>query len=325
MTTLYLHVGPPKTATTSLQAFLASAEDQLLVDGVLYPRKGRLQAGVSYRVLNQRNEPMLLTGPDIAQHLLPWTLLNLVEGLTPEPCWNRVLDEIRSTGPEAVILSSEVFSWLPDDGVRRVGQLLRDFAVEVVIYFRDELDWQLSRYKQNVKTGMYYRPFRSFIREDHLRFISYERLIRRYADVFGPKNVRLRSFEKMRRQTAFGADFIRMLGKDPAKYVKPGRRTRRKNTSPPDDAINMIRWLNSVQHHLGPPFSAGFFQRSRQGVLQNRGTYKILRRIGKPAFDRPTARREDARFLRDLTRPWLQEILDRYMAPDDRAFHVVNH
>ncbi|HLC40467.1 MAG TPA: hypothetical protein VJO34_02425 [Methylomirabilota bacterium] len=294
-------------------------------DGVLYPSKGRLEGGVSYRVI-ERGGPVLMTGPDIAHHLLALTLRDLVEGLSAECCWTDVLDEMKSLKPEAVILSSEYFSWLPEECVRRVRLLLREYSVKVVIYFRDELDWQLSRYKQNVKTGSYHRPFRKFIREEYLRYISYERLIQRYADAFGPENIRLRSFEKLRRQSAFEKDFIEILGKDPTRYLGTVREVDKRNVSPPDEVINMIRWLNSVQYHLGNSrFSAGFFRRARQSVFRGGRAYRILRRIAKPVCGRPTVRQQDVRFLQDLNRQWLPDVLDRYLSPDERAFYDINY
>ncbi len=38
MATVYLHIGAPKTATSNLQAILARHQDELLAQGVLYPR-----------------------------------------------------------------------------------------------------------------------------------------------------------------------------------------------------------------------------------------------------------------------------------------------
>ncbi len=37
MTTVYLHIGIPKTGTTSIQSFLFNNRDQLLEAGILYP------------------------------------------------------------------------------------------------------------------------------------------------------------------------------------------------------------------------------------------------------------------------------------------------
>jgi len=83
---LILHIGPPKTGTTSIQKFLSAAQEDLLSDGILYPANGRLQAGMVYTIW-RRGHFRTRKGPSIEHHLLPWSLTEAVQGISADACW----------------------------------------------------------------------------------------------------------------------------------------------------------------------------------------------------------------------------------------------
>lgn len=145
---IILHIGPPKTGSTSIQSFLDSARQELLNDGVLYPSKGRLEAGVTCRLkLYGRDAKSRRitskTGPDTAHHLLSWTLAGIAQNIAADRCWTDVLTEIESIKPETVIISSEDFAWLSEGQIQKLKVMLNDYSVNILIYFRNPFYWLL--------------------------------------------------------------------------------------------------------------------------------------------------------------------------------------
>ena len=117
---IILHIGPPKTGSTSIQSFLNSAQQELLTDGILYPSKGRSEAGVTYHIkIHERDAKSRrfasTKGPDFAHHLLAWTLAGTVRDISADRCWAQVLSEIESLNPKTAIISSEYFAWLSEE------------------------------------------------------------------------------------------------------------------------------------------------------------------------------------------------------------------
>lgn len=323
---LILHIGPPKTGSTVIQSFLNSAQKELLNDGILYPSKGRLEADVTCHLrLPQRfvrgTRFISKTGPDFAHHLLEWTLAGIAQNISAERCWSDILDEIESIKPETAIISSELFAWLPEEQLQKVKLLLKNYSVSVLIFFRNPLKWQLSRYNQMVKKGNYRRSFRAFFREPSSQFISYERLTKRYANIFGQKNVELRLFDKITHHDTLEHDLIHMLGIDVMKYEKYTSHEN-KNVSLAPDITNMLRYLNSFQHYFAPrSIHSTRIRKLRKKIIRKRKEYEMFNNYGKPLFGRPVCSKKDLRIYERMTERWLPDFLRQYLQPEDWVYY----
>ena len=330
---IILHIGPPKTGSTSIQSFLNSAHSELLTDGVLYPSKGRSEAGVTYQIrLNERdnrnNRYKTKTGPDYAHHLLAWALARTVKNVTVDSCWSEVIKEIESLNPKTVVISSEYFAWLTEEQLQELQVILKDYSVIISIYFRNPFNWLLSRYNQIVKKGRYHRSFRAFMREDSFRYISYEHLLKRYVNIFGHENIDLKLFDKIKQQGTLENDLIHTLDINASKYEKYIQ-SEKQNISLASDITNMLRCINFVQHNFMPQsIHSERFKRARNRVIKKRKAYKKLNKFGKPFFNRPIYNKKDLRIYSTITEAWLPEFLSRYLSPEDwhyfksRAFNL---
>lgn len=129
---LVLHVGAPKTATSSIQSCLASARDQLAEHGILYP-------GPDVNHVSQFLAPMNFPGPKYMEQEAP-------------ALWHRLKSEV-DAHPGTVVLSSEIVC---SADVSLGKRLLAELAVpdtEVVLTLRS-LDHQLpSTWQEYVKAG----------------------------------------------------------------------------------------------------------------------------------------------------------------------------
>ena len=102
MATVYIHIGAPKTATSTLQSVFSDNYGKLLKNGVLYPKHFRHGS---------------------AHHLLVCDLIEKYQGIRmpdiwygPRPrgeAWSSLKAEIDQHGSavDSVILSSELFFW----------------------------------------------------------------------------------------------------------------------------------------------------------------------------------------------------------------------
>ena len=140
MRRLVVHVGPPKTATTSIQNGLFANGDVLARYGVYLPRTGRLE----------------LAPKSVAHHHLAWELMGSPRFSGDIGGWDALAAEIAGVDAETVLVSSELLSpgTLFPGGIGDALQerlLTFDRAVTVVCAVRDQLSSMNSAYGQEVK------------------------------------------------------------------------------------------------------------------------------------------------------------------------------
>lgn len=134
---LILHVGTPKTGTTSLQKYLEKKQSKLRRKGILYPKN----------ILN-------ITNPSAPRH--HWFEKNLLSTHVDfflENFKNIVTQVDEST--HTIVLSSEgIYSqwWsFPDESIELLRVLNELFQVEVWVWFREPCEFVESFYKQCIR------------------------------------------------------------------------------------------------------------------------------------------------------------------------------
>jgi hypothetical protein len=134
MPEVHLHVGLPKTGTSTIQAALDARVDALTAAGVLYPGgRHRAHRLAAYDLLGQR-----VRGDDA----------DVVPG-----AFQRLADEVRAYGGPRVLISDEELGLARPRHVRRVVRALGRDRVHVVIGVRDMARTVVSAWQQNVMTG----------------------------------------------------------------------------------------------------------------------------------------------------------------------------
>jgi hypothetical protein len=295
-----LHIGMPKTGTTTIQALLASMDEALLTAGVLYPKAGRPEA-----------EP--------GHHVLSWAFTKR-HGPADESCWRDMLEEVRSTDPGVVVLSSEDLSFCSTEQVRAIREYLGGSSVEVVIYLRNPLSFLVSAYKQNVKGGKCDVSFRAFLEERVYR-CDYGRILAPWEDVFGREAMRLRIYDKVLQAPGIEEDIIDIIGLAP-EWLRDHRTRRRwANVSPPDDAIRLLKELNVLNRRLAAVSPAStMINRARRSVITQKRFGRALVACARPFTNRPLYREEDVEWLREAIRERTAAFLDTYIPREDRPF-----
>ncbi|GAA1479226.1 hypothetical protein GCM10009623_36720 [Nocardioides aestuarii] len=134
MVDVHLHVGLPKTGTTSIQAALDSHADALADAGVLYPGgRHRAHRLAAYDLLGQR-----VKGDDAGR----------VAG-----AFNQLVEEVAPYEGRSVVVSEEELGLARPRHVRRVVRSLAGHRVHVVVGLRDLGRTVVSAWQQDVVTG----------------------------------------------------------------------------------------------------------------------------------------------------------------------------
>jgi hypothetical protein len=173
---LTLHVGLPKTATTTIQHVLDRVKPELAAQGVLYPGSTKSQLE-----LVQRSQFPARKGQS--------GLGSLDEAM------GRVASEIRAVRPGHVVLSCERMALATMGSVARMQQAIATCLPEVdeiavLAYVRDPIGWATSFCQQRLKQG----TARLAEFEADPWPISFEEMLAKFVDRYGREAVALRYF-----------------------------------------------------------------------------------------------------------------------------------
>ena len=141
---LFLHLGPPKTGTTSLQKVFAEGNDQLASENIFF-------------FLNPAGEP--------GHHWLKEEVLRAVSagskqfGLR-EPTIDELIRQFRDSGRNQLLISTETLVTDPRNPARRLVKELRPSETRMIFALRAPSKWVSSVQAQRVYSG--FEPSRAF-------------------------------------------------------------------------------------------------------------------------------------------------------------------
>ena len=173
-----VHIGPPKTGTTALQAAFHLCRDRVERQGVHYASHGR------------HAMTAVLAGIDQPS---PWS-----SDRRPPPRWNwsRLLGDIRGSKAARVILSSEFFADATPDAIRRVVDELDPARIQIVVTLRPLariIPSQWQQFVQNQLTVSFdewldvqLNQPRGTLTPTFWRRHRHDELVARWTDVVGP-------------------------------------------------------------------------------------------------------------------------------------------
>jgi len=176
-----LHIGPPKTGTTSIQAAFDRAREAVLKQGVRYAGRKRHSREA---VLAATGSPSLV-GAELASGRREWAA---------------IVREVRAAGEERVLFSSERLAHADSDHIRAIVEQLDPQRVHVVTTLRPLSKILPAQWQQAVQSGLV-EPFDAWLRatleisRDNPRSFwqrhDHARLVERWGGVVGPDRVRV--------------------------------------------------------------------------------------------------------------------------------------
>lgn len=194
--TIYLHIGTPKTGTTSIQGYLANNTKKLRADGYLVPATSRHNHNANHIYLANYalNDDRSLQLRSICNTNTPNEILAFREQF-----YERLRDEISAYQGDYVILSNEhCYRCLNSkEETMRLKHLLEGLAdqLEIIIYLREQSDMLCSQYSTNLKNNG--RKSISDIEQfSEMNFLNYNQYMKVCEEVFGIENVNLKIYDK---------------------------------------------------------------------------------------------------------------------------------
>lgn len=291
---IIIHIGPPKTGSTSIQDMLNSNQCQLAQQGFLYPLSGRVsEAG--YYMVNRFDRRVKYRSPLNSHRVLAWSLDDRVEGLNADSVWQSLIEEIEASTTHTIILSAEAFAQLSKEKIYRIANYLKAYKVQIVAYKRDYLSHALSMYTQNVKRGRVYSSFGKFIRVREERLFDLPQIVSNWSEAFGKECFHIKNFDTIKKQ-GLTLDFLIYMGLSAEESASISSNTGKKNPSPSPSKIRLIRFVNGVEKLLGVPvLPRSWFERIRKSIMRSDLADQLSFALGHPLYTK-----SDEAFLRNL-------------------------
>jgi hypothetical protein len=222
----YIHIGVPKTATTTIQSFFTMQRDALLQRGVLYPKSIANSDGHSelHRALSVALEP------DSA----PW-LDGLRKHMENRNVIASLLEEVARTEAKTVVLSAESLAFMRRPETLR--RALSPHSARILVYLRRQDNFLASFYNQLIKSRLYTATFEEFLQQHAnnaidlrefctpLPMCDYERLLKLWADAFGSENILAGVYEDYDLPAGLLCDFAAKTRIDISGLAMPGADT----------------------------------------------------------------------------------------------------
>ena len=183
---LIIHPGFHKSGTTALQESFALNRALLRELGILYPHIGTKAHHRVAWALTQR----------------PWGWNKRGGERTPEKYWNQMVGRINSAKEETVILSSEFFSEIDGEKIRKIRSDIKERDIQILFTLRPLAKLLPSSYQQYLKYGITVKyedwlhaildkPGESKVSPTFWKRHSHGKVVARWVDIFGKSNVTL--------------------------------------------------------------------------------------------------------------------------------------
>ena len=211
--TVYLHVGSPKTGTTTLQNFLPDNKEILEKHGMTYPDFGFRYEGVGVR----RNGHFLITTrhrDEQGRRILTKEKEDYETGL-------QKLKELSARFPRIILSDEGLWKQSLVDRKNFWETLKNDLDgmgmdMKIIVYFRRQDDFMQSHYAQKIKEGASY-SFQEYLDKPFCAEypLDYYAYLNMFKKIVGEENLIVRVFEKgqfLGEEHTIQSDFLQIFG-----------------------------------------------------------------------------------------------------------------
>lgn len=224
---LYIHIGYPKTGTSSIQAELVKHRETL--------------KDMGYRVLPEHSK---------GKGLLPSPALMRYESAEPRRfivipnSVKRFVKSVDKIDAPNIIISTENFSHLQKADIRKLRKHIPQHIHPIIVVYLRRQDQQIqSWWAQHVKHMMTSRSFESYVEYqlDNERYkLDYDMALSWWEDVFGIENMRVRVFNRVIKEKDLFHDFLEACDiQDTGAFVTNNQR----NPSPSLKSLTVLRQI----------------------------------------------------------------------------------
>ncbi|MGK7954727.1 MAG: hypothetical protein AB4063_05635 [Crocosphaera sp.] len=291
---IILHIGPPKTGSTSIQTLLSNNQHRLASKGLLYPLTGRSDEQKHDVAINSQIR-VKIGGRLVSHELLAWSLMGRIENFDEEYYWNKLLLEINESSAHTIILSAEQFAHFSKPNIERVAEFLKTYQVQIVTYKRDLLLHALSAYTQSVKQGRSFGSFRKFIEGNAEGIFSFSQKVSIWENIFGKNNLVIKSFDQFKEKQELELDFLKLISVNSESIISKIKiEEKGKNKSPSPSVVRLLCLVNRIDKLSG---NRADFQPFLRKLRQKIQTVSINHNLTLPILEYPLWTKEDQEFL----------------------------
>ena len=230
--TLYIHIGQPKTATTSIQSFLGLNRELLLNKYDLYfpqAEEGNDRHEIEFLFAHYRYDPSIKEQKKKASKMR-----------------KKLLETVQQSPAARVLLSAELL-YYSRKNMGKIKKVFADYNVKIILYLR-RIDhhinsWYKNKFKEN-RWGFWQDGAQAFYDYYQINYVKRRsNLMNELVTQFGQDNIMIRPYEKEQNQPNIFADFLSLLDIELTKdFVLP----KRKNSSFSNEVIELIRKIQCI-------------------------------------------------------------------------------
>ncbi len=189
--TAYIHIGTPKTGTTSIQTFMSTNYENLLKKKFVY--------SMSIRERQQHWDLVRLTNI----HCLK--VKNEQQKLFYQEKIEKLKQEIKENKDRIFIFSTEGLTWLLNltniEPVKALNDLLHNLGfndIKIILYLRNQADLMVSMSSQEIKDchNFYVASALPFQYPRTSNMFDFKNIISKYVEVFNKENLIVKLFDK---------------------------------------------------------------------------------------------------------------------------------
>ena len=175
MLELFLHPGPGKTGSSSIQNAMTRQETALLEDGILIPKIYRSVSG-DFHQFSELIKSVSSNGKKASDLL--------------ETAVKSIYQETENSGAKKIVISSDFLTNLSSKETSLVNKLFaaNKINVKVVIYKRNLYKLAVSTLQQQIQNGKHINNFYAY------RPFTYFNMMKAYGDAFGHENIIVRDY-----------------------------------------------------------------------------------------------------------------------------------
>ncbi len=240
--TLYIHIGTPKTGTTALQSFLAKNRKVLKAHGAVFPDFGLIYKGVA----KNRNAHFLVASKK------PFKTKEM------KVCLAR-LKELSGKYEKLLISDESVWTFYghPDVEAKPFWETLKKkldslgISLKVIVYLRRQDQYAYSYYAQKIKEAEEIRVFRDYMLVDGpaRARLDYAKELDIIAGAVGKENLIVRRYDRggfSGKDGTIQSDFLEAAGIEYTDDFKQGKPDR--NITLHGQVLEAKRYYNMLEH-----------------------------------------------------------------------------
>jgi len=180
---LIIHIGYPKTGTTTFQSIVTTNFYKLRKSGVLYPKAGRQTNKFHDKTVGFSHKAIYTLLDE--KSFLPFEKLNL------KNFKKDLKAEILQYKPKTILLSAEYFSNVENIAAFiKIFDFLKVKNIKILVFLRNQVEWIESFYYQQLKTRFNFEDLTSsnYIKNIKRR-LNYFDFLEKWSNVVGDKNI----------------------------------------------------------------------------------------------------------------------------------------